>query len=143
VVQQKHLRLGLINRCTNSHHPHPNSSDSPGTSRIQGQACCHIRSCSARSTRATQAAQATYAPGGSIGAEEVSAATARAEATTGIMEEEVDEEVTNATPSAFSLTPERSELLMSLLSAIQSQDPQAAIHLQALMHGTSPPTPTV
>jgi hypothetical protein len=59
------------------------------------------------------------------------------------VEEEVEEEVTNAAPSAFSLTPKCSERVMSLLSAIQSQDPQAATHLQALMHGTSPPIPAV
>jgi hypothetical protein len=98
---------------------------------------------STRSTRATEAAQATDAPGGSIGAEEVSNATARAEATAGAVEEDMEEEVTNAAPSATTLTPERSELVMSLLSAIQSQDPQAAIHLQALMNGASPPIPAV
>jgi hypothetical protein len=98
---------------------------------------------SARSTRATQAAQATDAPGGSTGAEEVSNATARAEATAGVLEEDVEEEVSNGAPSTTTLTPERSELVMSLLSAIQSQDPQAIHHLQALMDGTSTPLPAV
>jgi hypothetical protein len=41
------------------------------------------------------------------------------------------------------MTPERSELVMSLLSAIQSQDPQAIHHLLALMGGTSTPVPAV
>jgi hypothetical protein len=98
---------------------------------------------SARSTRATQAAQATDAPGGSTGAEEVSNATARAKATAGVVEEDVEEEVSNGAPSATTLTPERSELVMSLLSAIQSQDPLAIYHLQALMDGTSTPVSTV
>jgi hypothetical protein len=78
---------------------------------------------SARSTRATQAAQVTDAPGGSTGAEEVSNATARAEANAGVLEEDVEEEVSNGAPSTTTMTPERSELVMSLLSAIQSQDP--------------------
>jgi hypothetical protein len=97
---------------------------------------------SARSTRATQAAQATDAPGGSTGAEEVSVATTRAEPPAGVVEEDM-EDVTNATPSQTTLTPGRNELGMSLLSAIQSQDPQVSLHLQALIDGTSTPPPAV
>ena len=55
----------------------------------------------------------------------------------------MEEEVSNGAPSTTTLTQERSELVMSLLSAIQSQDPQAIHHLQALMDGPSTPVPVV
>ena len=68
---------------------------------------------SARFTRATQAAQPIDAPTGSTGAEEISNTTARAETTAGVLEEEVEEEVSHGAPSTTTLTTERSELVLS------------------------------
>jgi hypothetical protein len=86
----------------------------PASTGPRGRPAGTSGAASARSTRATDA------PGGSTGAEEVSNATARAEATAGVVEEDVEEEVSNGAPSTATLTQERSELVMSLLSAIQS-----------------------
>jgi hypothetical protein len=98
---------------------------------------------SVRSTRATQAAQPADAPGGSTGAEDISGTTARAETTAGVVEEDLEEEVSHGAPSTSTLTTEKSELVLSLLSAIQSQDPMAMTHLQALMDVASPPVQVV
>ncbi len=98
---------------------------------------------SVRSTRATQAAQPADAPGGSTGAEDISGTTARAETTAGAVEEDLEEQVSHGAPSTSTLTTEKSELVLSLLSAIQSQDPIAITHFQALMDVASPPVQVV
>jgi hypothetical protein len=60
-----------------------------------------------------------------------------------VVEEDLEEEVSHGAPSTSTLTSEKSELVLSLLSAIQSQDPMAMTHLQALMDVTSPPIPVL
>ena len=59
------------------------------------------------------------------------------------MEEDLEEEVSHGAPSTSTLTKEKGELVLSLLSAIQSQDPMAMTHLQALMDVASPPVQVV
>ena len=59
------------------------------------------------------------------------------------MEEDLEEEVSHGAPSTSTLTSEKGELVLSLLSAIQSQDPMAMTHLQALMDVASPPVQVV
>ena len=91
-------------------------------------------------TRTGAAVPREEATGGSGAAEQVSAATTRAAAEAGT--EDMDDEVNTMPATAVSITPERSQLVVNLLRAIQSQDPNTASHLTALMQGTAP-TPAV
>jgi hypothetical protein len=85
-----------------------------------------------RATRAVAAQATADGVAGSSGAEDASAGTARADATTGGVEEDPEEEVTDAAASAFSQTQKRSEQVMSLLTTIQANDPEACqTHLLA------------
>ncbi len=96
-----------------------------------------------RATRAA-AAQAAATTGGGSGVGGASEGGAQAEHTGAPMETEEEEEVTDLTPGASTMTPERMEQVMSLIQSIQAQDGQTAQScLTSIIAGAKPATQAV